>query len=177
MGNPTVYQIAIPSPLRRLFDYLGPDDDSQLQPGLRVEVPFGRRTTTGWIVSIANSSELPIEKLKPIRRVLDERPLLPAHLFELFLWAADYYQHPIGDVLHNCLPSRLRQGLPLLDDRERLWRITTHGKGLSEAALKRAPRQRQALDFLLQRDTLSMAELKELGLSRESLRQLEQKGT
>ena len=38
-------RLALPSPLRRLFDYLAPQGvpHAALQPGVRLRVPFGRR--------------------------------------------------------------------------------------------------------------------------------------
>ena len=102
---PLIVRIAVPSPLRRTFDYLVPSDlalsreNSAIQPGCRVIAPFGKRQITGLIIELADSSELPLDRLKPISQLLDSQPLLPASLFKLFIWAANYYQHPIGDAL------------------------------------------------------------------------------
>uniref|UniRef100_UPI0013D17B4D primosomal protein N' family DNA-binding protein n=1 Tax=Morganella morganii TaxID=582 RepID=UPI0013D17B4D len=51
-----ILRLALPSPLRRLFDYLAPPGVSraQLQPGMRVRVPFGRREMIGILVEIAD---------------------------------------------------------------------------------------------------------------------------
>ncbi|MFC1750954.1 hypothetical protein ACFL2V_19350, partial [Pseudomonadota bacterium] len=47
--NSPVLRVAIPSPLHTLFDYLPPDgcDPSQLLPGIRLRLPFGRSQTVG----------------------------------------------------------------------------------------------------------------------------------
>ena len=44
-----ILRVALPSPLRRLFDYRAPHgvDPEGLQPGVRVRVPFGRRELVG----------------------------------------------------------------------------------------------------------------------------------
>ena len=60
----SVLRLAIPSPLRRLFDYLPPQgvseaDIANLQPGQRVLVPFGPRRLTGYLVTVSEVSELP----------------------------------------------------------------------------------------------------------------------
>ena len=34
-------------------------------------------------------------------------------MMKLFKWAASYYQYPLGQVIHNALPSRIRQGKTL----------------------------------------------------------------
>ncbi|NNG62181.1 hypothetical protein HKD51_11450, partial [Pseudomonas fragi] len=47
-----ILRLALPSPLRRLFDYRAPAGvlRSQLQPGMRLRVPFGRREMIGILV-------------------------------------------------------------------------------------------------------------------------------
>ncbi|MEO2173662.1 MAG: hypothetical protein ABGY96_06140, partial [bacterium] len=47
--KPVYLDIAVPVPLRQSFHYLPPEDTdaSQLLPGIRVEVPFGRQILIG----------------------------------------------------------------------------------------------------------------------------------
>ncbi|MEH6616475.1 MAG: primosomal protein N' [Porticoccus sp.] len=176
--SPTIYRVAVPSPLRRLFDYLPPKDtaDDALLPGVRVLIPFGRRNVVGIIVSTAQKSSVSLSRLKPIDSVLDVEPLVPQQLFELYRWAASYYQHPIGDALSSALPALLRKGGPIPESDEKHWQLTEHGKGLPETALSRAPKQQQALNLLQQRGTASRDDFKQLDTSIAVLRQLEQKG-
>ncbi len=194
MNNPshvnhsTIYRIAVPSPLRRLFDYLPPingstndsTNDKDLAPGTRVIIPFGRRKVVGIVVSCTNNSNFPRSKLKPIDTVLDSTPLLPPHLFELYVWAARYYQHPIGGALINSLPSLLRKGDDIPVQEEKYWQLTDLGKGLPETALKRAPKQQQILNLLQQQShacyELSVNDLKRAEASSSALKQLEEKG-
>lgn len=88
-----ILRLALPSPLRRLFDYLAPAGVSRsaLQPGVRLRVPFGRREMIGVLVEVDSQSEVPLDKLKPALELLDARPPLPASLFKLCLWTAQYY--------------------------------------------------------------------------------------
>ena len=104
--------IALATGLRQAFTYLAPQksEDSRLpQIGLRVRVSFGRSERVGLIVGINSTTELDPSKLKPIIELLDDAPLLPPELWQLGLWAADYYQHPVGDALMHLLPAKLRQ--------------------------------------------------------------------
>ena len=104
-----IYRIAVPSPLRRLFDYLPPADiDKPIPVGSRVLVPFGRRQVIGVVAATASTSEFPLSKLKKLQEVLDETPLLPKALLNSLMWAADYYQHPFGEVFAAALPTKLR---------------------------------------------------------------------
>ena len=74
MTGPRVVRVALDMPLRRVFDYLapeGPETPPRAQPGTRVRVPFGRQRLVGVVMEVADSSELPVERLKPILEVLD----------------------------------------------------------------------------------------------------------
>ena len=70
MTATTILRLALPTPLRRLFDYLPPQDiDIKLLiPGVRVVVPFSSRTLTGILVEVVNESSVPPEKLKEPRK-------------------------------------------------------------------------------------------------------------
>ncbi|HMW49249.1 MAG TPA: primosomal protein N', partial [Cellvibrionaceae bacterium] len=75
---PPVYlRLAIPSPLNRLFDYLPPADLSPaqaagLQPGLRCQVSFGgQKAVVGFLIEVAQHTEVPEEKLKAVDAILD----------------------------------------------------------------------------------------------------------
>lgn len=94
-----ILQIALDTPLRRVFDYLPPSQSpAQGAPplGVRVSVPFGRQRLIGILVGIASESAVPAMKLKPAHQFLDEQPVFDPVTFELLRWAADYYHHPIG---------------------------------------------------------------------------------
>lgn len=43
---PTLLQVALDTPLHRVFDYLVPDSLGAVPPGSLVEVPFGRTRQT-----------------------------------------------------------------------------------------------------------------------------------
>src|SRR5688572_21409466 len=102
--------IALPTPLRRLFEYLPPKGfDSATPLGVRVRVPFGTQTLIGVLVGLVDTPQHPRHKLRSAEAVLDRQPALPEDILELCRWAADYYQHPLGEVLHTALPVQLRK--------------------------------------------------------------------
>ena len=178
--KPFIVRVAVLSPLRQLFDYLIPNNvndewpDFQPEVGCRVMVPFGRREIVGLIVEHANTSEWDLDKLKPVSRLLDSGPLLPTELLELFIWAANYYQHPIGDALFGMLPVLLRKGEPLPTVGTRYWQLTNKGKGLGSDSLKRAPSQKELIERLLVDDSLADSTLSR-DFSRAILSSLEDK--
>src|SRR5690348_1968746 len=103
-------RVAVPSPLYRDFDYLPPadTDPAALQPGVRLKVPFGRRELVGVLLEVAAEPQVAATKLKAARKLLDTGPAIPADMMALACWAADYYRHPIGEVMQTLLPVLLR---------------------------------------------------------------------
>lgn len=107
----SLVQIAIPTPLYGLFDYRW-TLAQPIVPGLRVSVPFGRRSVIGVVVGAVSQSDVPEAKLKAVYKSLDSEPVVPADLMALLQWASSYYHHPVGEVLSAALPALLRQGKP-----------------------------------------------------------------
>ena len=68
-----VLRLAIPTPLRTLFDYLPPagDSDVELLPGMRLRVPFGRREVTAYLIETVESSDVDPSALKNAIEILD----------------------------------------------------------------------------------------------------------
>lgn len=177
MSN-AILRLALPSPLRRLFDYLAPAGVSvdTLQSGMRVRVPFGRREMIGVLIEVSAHSDVPADKLKPALEVLDETAPMPPAFFRLCMWTAQYYQHSIGDTFSWALPTLLRQGEPAIARQERFWSIAP-GADLEDPRLNRAPRQRQALKTIAQHPHgVAHSLLSQLQLSKDSLEQLKEKG-
>lgn len=110
-----ILRLALPTPLRRLFDYLPPQDIDlkALIPGVRVKVPFQSRTLIGVLIEVAQESSVPYGKLKSALEVLDSQPILSADVYKLCHWAAEYYHYALGEVLSSALPTMLRKGKPL----------------------------------------------------------------
>jgi primosomal protein N' (replication factor Y) len=171
---PVILRVAVPSPLRRLFDYLPPADLSDasaagLVPGMRVAVPFGTRTLVAILVSVQTRSSVASGKLKRALHLIDEQALLPPSLMELYVWAAQYYQHPPGEVFQTMLPALLRQDRPAARPPRKVWRLTDAGHALAPDALRRAPRQREIIDFLSEHGELDKTSLLETEISPAAL--------
>ncbi|MGB1236786.1 MAG: primosomal protein N' [Pseudomonadales bacterium] len=141
-------RVAIPSPLRRLFDYLPPLDANcdMLTPGVRLLVPFGRRQLVAILIEVNEHSSIETSKLKRAIDVLDSEPPQPTYIQQLSRWAAQYYQHPTGDALMQALPVHLRKGEPCERVHEFLYHAT---EGASTDSLSsRAAKQIQALQLV-----------------------------
>jgi primosomal protein N' (replication factor Y) (superfamily II helicase) len=159
-----ILRIALDTPLRRVFDYLPPTTDrggAIPSPGVRVRVPFGRRQVLGILVEVTEESPIDAAKLKRALEILDSRPVFDAVTFELLRWAADYYHHPLGEVMAAALPASLRGGQAAHVPIE-VWALTAAGRAeLERSAGKRALRQRALLYRLEQRDGATMDDLAE----------------
>jgi primosomal protein N' (replication factor Y) len=89
---------------RETYTYAVPPN-IEVVPGHRVTVPFGRRTTYGFVVSL--TAEDPGVETKPITTAGDE-PLLLPHQVELARLVADHYWVPLIECLRAMLPPRVR---------------------------------------------------------------------
>lgn len=165
-----IAHIALPVPLTRLFDYLLPDTHT-CQPGMRVKVPFGRRDVIGMVCAVDEHSDLPHSKLKPISEIIDESPLFSDSVWQMLLWAADYYHYPIGEVLFHALPILLRQGKPALSAPLWQWTLTEAGQTIDISTLKRAPKQQAILAHLRQK-MLYQHQVKEFDFSASAINTL-----
>ncbi len=149
MSEPSVLRIAIPSPLRRSFDYLPPEaENPRPVPGVRVQVPFGNRVVIGILLEMAAGSLIAPRRLRRAIRILDQEPVLPPDLMALLRWGSEYYHHPIGEVLQGALPAQLRTGAAARLRPDTIWRLTEKGLATQPRELARAPRQAELLELL-----------------------------
>jgi len=169
-------QVAIDTPLRRVFDYRIPAsvDVAGVRAGQRVRVPFGKRRVVGVVTAVTSQSAVLANKLKAIVEVLDAEPVFNAELFALLMWAADYYRHPVGEVLAAALPAALRSGAAAVEQEER-WRLTEHGEREWSALSPRAVRLRRLAEALAS-GANSEALSAVADTWREGLRELEKRG-
>jgi primosomal protein N' (replication factor Y) (superfamily II helicase) len=103
-----ILHIALPTPLDRLFEYRF--DGLEAPPlGARVRVNFSGRPMLGFVAGSSAESLLTNKKLKRIEELVDARSLFQAELWQTLEFAARYYQHSLGEVLSQALPSAMRQ--------------------------------------------------------------------
>ena len=177
----SILRLAIPSPLRRHFDYLAPvgaseDEMIGLRPGIRLRVPFGRREVTGYLIAVCEDSDIPFNSLKHALEILDKAPLIDPLLLHLCQWAADYYHHPHGEVFGRLFPKRLREGKTQQPQGILSWQLTSAAKSLPQVDLPRSLRQAQAISLLMQKTPIENTAFKDNGISASVLHNLQDKG-
>ncbi len=95
--------VALPVPIARAFTYavseaLAP----RVKAGARVVCPFGGRRLVGIVMDTREGE--PPRGVKPLARVLDDEPAVPADLLAFLRDVATYYFAPIGEVARLALP-------------------------------------------------------------------------
>ena len=98
-----------------------------------------------------------------MRRVLSVQrdvPPLPADVLELLKFCSDYYHHPLGEVVLNSLPTRLRRARPRRPSRERRIPPPMPGRGQrrSRGAGRRAQNKARSVGFAAARRCHGMDE-------------------
>ena len=156
-----ILQVAVPVPVRHLFDYLPPPPGSTppVRPGTRVRVPFGRTSAVGVVVGTAAASTVDAKRLKRVREVIDPEPLLDPAMLKLLLWASGYFQHPVGEVVVGTLPRLLRLGRAPRAERTVRYAATTAGARALAGGIGGAPVQSRLLGLMAGAASVSEAEL------------------
>ena len=158
----TVVSVGLDVPLSREFEYLAADA-SDADIGRRVVVPFGPRTAVGVVLGVAEQSVFPVEKLKRVTRVLRDSPGFAADDLRLLRFVSDYYHYPLGQVVMNALPTRLRRPDPVARAQETEYALTDAGLAVRVDEIPGRSRvKRVVLEALLAHGALTPAQVKAL---------------
>ena len=168
MTDTKVVQVALPVPMRQLFDYSCTDNQSLPVPGMRVMVPLQKRTVVGIVCAMSAQSAVPMRRLRHIIRVLDDEPSLTPQVLALAQWAARYYHHPIGEVMQAAIPSLLRRDRPAAPRIAPHWRICDAGQQALSTLPGRYHVQRHVLQVLVSAGATGLAGETLLGLAPRS---------
>lgn len=153
MPQNRIIKIAVPCPLYQTFDYRLPEvlGNCDIEPGMRVRVPFGRQKLIGFVIEEIQTSDFPLAKLKFITALLDDKSLLPRSILDLLFWAARYYVHPLGDVFQTALPVYLRNNDDATPPLTEYWHIKMPQDQTQDEILKslnRAAKQKQIYQLI-----------------------------
>ncbi|HEY8430825.1 MAG TPA: primosomal protein N', partial [Sandaracinaceae bacterium] len=184
-------EVAIPVPLRRRFTYAVPPGMPDPAVGTRVAVPFSGRKVVGFVLGHPERPPEGVTALKSIAGVLDPEPVFTPELLRFLLEAADYYLHPIGEVLRAAAPALPAEALRSLRAGGFLGRgeslrgpavatrtaVFVRRTGAAHDGKKLGPRQQAVLALLEERVEVSVDELRaHVGAPRQVLRALEKRG-
>ncbi|HEY3257686.1 MAG TPA: DEAD/DEAH box helicase, partial [Gemmatimonadaceae bacterium] len=142
-------EVALPVPLFQTFTYaLDPESERVPVAGSRVVVPLRTGKEIGICLGPADGQ--PPRKVRRVKDVPDEEPVLNERMIGLCRWMADYYFVPLGVVMRSVLPAlltgvtqpqptrktrrvvRIRQDLPTLTQRDKAFARATQQRTLFE---------------------------------------------
>ena len=156
-----IVRVALDVPLSTLFDYTVAEGVA-VAVGQRVIVPFGKRQMVGVVMECAATTEMALERIKPVTQVLHDSAPLPATLLDLLRFCSDYYHYPIGQTVLAALPSQLRSDKPVISRQVISYRLSARGAALDlDAFPKRKVVQRRILAKLAEQPC-NLAQLKSL---------------
>ena len=158
------------------FSYLIPER-MELSIGSRVRVPLGSRQVDGVVVALSQTADVPLEKLRPVSKVLDSYPALLPPLLELAEEMALETHCPLSETLRLMLPAAMRTGR-IQQKQEWCARLLPGVDAETAAqAQKRAPKRATLLRLLADGEVHTLADLSLLvGEPRDALKALEKNG-
>jgi len=167
-------EVVFPLPFRNSFTYSIPKvfvDNTFI--GVRVVAPFGKRTLTGFVINVKSKTDVK-EKIKPIRDVLDNRPIFNKESLKFYEWIADYYLCSLGEALKNSVPYGLEveSKKTIISDKEFCFELLQKEKNLKSTKAK-------ILDILSEKESLKISYLQKLVKKKSIysvLKTLEKKG-
>lgn len=93
--------------MNKVFDYQVPQEmQSVIQAGVRVLVPFGPRTIMGFVIALKESSSL--EKIRPIKELIDVVPVLNDELRQLGLSLSEETGSTMIQCFEAMIPNAMR---------------------------------------------------------------------
>ena len=105
--------IILPLAIRDSYTYRVPDGWSMPSVGTRVIVPLMNKEVRG-IVLREHTEPVPAAleaKIRPIKRIVEEAPVVSREQLHLWEWMSGYYMCTLGEVMAAALPSGLDKRL------------------------------------------------------------------
>lgn len=158
----TISRVALDVPVQCLFDYAAPGLTRE-HIGMRVLVPFGKKQMVGLVMDVTNQPSISPQRIKPISFLFQDIPVLSPQMLSLFRFCSDYYHHPLGQVVMNALPARLRRNKPITQKSNSWFALTDLGHKLDLSGLPaKAVAKRKLLERLKTAEALSKHELRKI---------------
>ena len=158
------------------LDYaIPPEWEARVQTGSRVSVPVRQRQALATVIELLDETDVP--GIRPLTKVVGDRPILGPNLLRLARWMAVYYCCPVETAMRAVLPQVIRKGN--LGFKQRLAaRLTREIDAALLAELeKRASKQAAIVETLRETGPIPVAALlKAAGADRAALSALVRKG-
>ena len=143
--------IVINRPIEGPFTYSIPEFlKEDLKIGSIVEVSFGNKTVTGYVIGFPDKCD--IKKIKPINRIIDKTLCIDSKMLQLTKWISEYYYSSWGEAISAAIPGVLKKGVSV--KRHRKEKHDELGEEFefidgSDKHLTPNPEQQEALDSII----------------------------
>lgn len=161
--------------LDKTFQYMISDELlSRIKPGMCVDIPFGNRTITGYVVEITDKPEFDEAKIKPLKGIKENSVAMESDLIALAAWIRRNYGSTMNQALKTVIPIKkatkelVKRSIVLTIDKT---------KARAQLALSEAKHQNARARLL--RELIEQEELDyslvvgKLGISTNTIRSLE----
>ena len=105
------FDVALPVPLSQIFTYVVQIAATSCWHAR--QSPFGSRQLVGIVIGRCKQPCSHV-KVKSIQTILDSTPTFSDDALALAQFIAQYYFHPLGQVLQQMMPAVLRKGIRFL---------------------------------------------------------------
>ncbi|MHC4873252.1 MAG: replication restart helicase PriA [Planctomycetota bacterium] len=172
--------VVIEAPLTTIYHYRVPEIlRDKIECGMRVTIPFGPRSTKGFVVSFCDTPPIEESRIKEILDLGSGKVLANEEILDLTKWIAGYYCCGWGEVLAAALPAAVRKGMKKKTIQYAALAISDEAAGELAFNLEtRARKQSDLLRYLIGKaEGVKVSDLEEAGVAgRASVKSLEEKG-
>lgn len=107
MSNYRFADVVINRPIEGPFTYSIPESlKEDVRVGSVVEVSFGNKMVTGYVVGVSVDSG--IKNVKPISSIITRAPVIDSQILKLTKWISEYYYCSWGEAISAAIPSVLK---------------------------------------------------------------------
>uniref|UniRef100_UPI004057B400 replication restart helicase PriA n=1 Tax=Agathobacter sp. TaxID=2021311 RepID=UPI004057B400 len=165
--------------LDKTFQYLVPDFlQEEIGTGARVDIPFGNRRLTGYVVELTDEAEFDVSRIKPIIGIKKGSVPIESKLIALAGWIRKNYGSTMNQALKVVIP--IKQKIKAVE-RKKIHLAVSKEEGKQQLALIETKKNRHAQTRLL-RELLAQRELdyeivtSKLGISASTIKTMAGKG-
>ena len=85
--------------LDKTFQYaIPPELQEQIHPGVQVDIPFGKRTLTGYVVEVTEEPEFDVDKIRPLIGIHEGSVPMESQLIEMAAWIRKNYGSTMNQI-------------------------------------------------------------------------------
>jgi len=142
-----------------------------IEEGKRVSINFGRgkNIIDALIVSVVSTCDYPLEKIKPVIEILDEKPIVTKEMIKMIFWIRERYICKYSDAMRLFIPAEAQSAFEkhvcLKEDKE-----------ITEYNINKTPNQLKVIEYLKKHQSVSITQLTDkLNISRAVINNLVKK--